>query len=302
MMRKLFFAFLVIAAPPLFADSKASENWMLYERGNAAMSSGEFGTALSLFKEAIQNTGIFPEAEMAIGDIYMEEGEADLAIRQYDKAYNLRKSFIIPDMQYDVLYRSARVYQALEQYRAMEDNLNLIVQDDREYAESENFHLRSQVVKNFYDKGMDRVLQLYTFDRSFAAEAHSALGLFYYRTGRYEPSVSHLLYSIIYRVSQVVRYLRDRDVDYAFTTLGDLMAAMSASRDLSGFARETGLYKDLYYLAGSAYAAGSVQNSLNLWTLVAGSQDAGTYQDLSRRQLKRPFLEPLIGVAEAPRN
>src|SRR5690349_21638473 len=87
---------LCAVCPPVSADSAAEENWLLYERGNAAMSQGEFGTALNLFEQAVLKAGIFPEAEVQIGDVYMEEGEPDLAIAQYDKAYNERKSFIIP--------------------------------------------------------------------------------------------------------------------------------------------------------------------------------------------------------------
>jgi tetratricopeptide (TPR) repeat protein len=282
------------------ADSAADENWLLYERGNAALAQGEFGTALSLYKQAILRAGIFPEAEMQLGDIYIEEGEPDLAIAQYDKAYNERKSFTVPDMQYDVLYKTARVYESLEQYKAMEDKLNLIVQDDRQFAESETFRMRSQIVKNFYDKGLDRVLVLYTFGQSFAAPAHSTLGWFYYRTGRYDPSVSHLLYATIYRVSQMVRFLHDRDVDYAFTSLGDFLASVAASRELAAFARETGFYRDLYYLAGSGYATGAAQVARSVWTTLAASAEAGTYQDLARRQLKSPFLEPLLVLSTVP--
>ena len=39
----------------------------------------EYGEALQQYKNAIASAGIFPEAEMAIGDVYREEGELDLA-------------------------------------------------------------------------------------------------------------------------------------------------------------------------------------------------------------------------------
>src|SRR5689334_18705396 len=124
-LRVLVLACLVtLVSSSVLADSTAEENWLIYERGNAAMSQGEFGNALNLFEQAIHKAGIFPEAEMQIGDIYMEEGEPALALSQYEKAYNERKSFIIPSMQYDVLYKSARVYEYLGQYRNMEDKLS----------------------------------------------------------------------------------------------------------------------------------------------------------------------------------
>jgi tetratricopeptide (TPR) repeat protein len=101
-----FFACIVLA------QDKQSQNWLLFEQGNAFMSMKEFGKALQYYKDAISAAGIFPEAEMAIGDVYFEEGEFDLAAGQYQKAYNQRKGFYISDSQYDVLYKFARLYES----------------------------------------------------------------------------------------------------------------------------------------------------------------------------------------------
>ncbi len=276
------------------AASSASEDWMLYEQGNAAMAQREFGKALSLYKEAILRAGVFPEAEMAIGDVYTEEGELDLALAQYDKAYNLRKSLMVPDMQYDVLYKSANLLQATGRYKAMEDKLTLIVQDDSNYQETANMRMRSQVEKNYNDKGLDRVLVLYSFDRSFAAAAHASLGWFYYRTGRYAAAVSHLLYATIYRTSQINRFLRDRDVDYQFMTMKGLLGSFGSSSEITTFVADTEYYKCLYYLAAASFANEQAEEARSLWILLSSQTAAGTYQDLSARQLKRPFLGPLL--------
>jgi tetratricopeptide (TPR) repeat protein len=284
-------------SPGVEAASSASENWLLLERGNAAKGQGEFGVALSLYKQAIEVAGIFPEAEAAVGDIYAEEGEPDLAIMQYEKAYSQRKSFIVPDMQYDVLEKLASLYESLEKYKPMEDELTLIIQDDARFAETPTYQLRSQVAKNFADKGIDRVLVLYTFDSSFAAPAHAKLGWFYYRTGRYEQAVSHLLYAVIYRAGQVVRYLRDRDIEYAYSTLGALLASIAGSRDLAGYATETDFYRTLYYLAASAYATGAIQSAQTVWQALAAAPAAGQWQALAQKQLKKPFLEPLLQLS-----
>lgn len=79
-----------LAPAAVLAVSTASENWSLFEQGNAAMAQREFGKALSLYKEAILKAGIFPEAEVAVGDVYAEEGESTLALAQYEKAYNVK--------------------------------------------------------------------------------------------------------------------------------------------------------------------------------------------------------------------
>jgi tetratricopeptide (TPR) repeat protein len=283
------------------AAATTTDAWMIYEQGNAALSAREFGQALTLYKQALEMRSTFPEVEMAIGDVLSEEGEADLALAQYDKAYRLRTSFTVPGMQYDVLYKSAKLLEALGKYRLMEDKLNLVIADDANYQETENSRLRTQIEKNFVAKGIDRVLFLYTFTTTTPAAAHAALGWYDYRTGRYEPAVSHLLYATIYRASQMIRYLRDRDVEYQFTSLEDLLARLAANRDLLSYADETQFYKTLYYLGAASAAAGNLPAARATWILLAAQQPAGQFQDLSRRQLARPFVEPLLSVDQGTR-
>ena len=261
------------------------------------MSMKEFGKALQYYKDAIAAAGIFPEAEMAIGDVYFEEGEFDLAASQYQKAYNERKGFYISDSQYDVLYKFARLYESQELYKLMEDDLSAIVADDKHFAETSTSHLQTQIGKNYLEKGLDHVLLLYRFEPSFAVRAHSKLGWFYYRTGRFPQSISHLLYSVIYDVSEINSSLREKDINYEFNSLETVLTAVEKDGDLQRFANEVDLYKDLYYLAGSTFAAGYPQHALDLWSLISKYASAGAYQDLSRRQVKSPRTEPLIGSA-----
>lgn len=275
-----------------------NQSWLLFEQGNAAASQKEYGKALQLYKAAIEGAGQFPEAEAAIGDIYLEEGEADLAQRQYQKAYSLRQAFYVPGMQYQVLYKLANLYEIEQQYKQMEDTLNSIVADDSHFQDTTNQRVRAQVEKVFLEKGLDRVLLLYTFDDTFSAAAHSKLGWFYYRTGRFGPAISQLLYSVIYRTSQVKHALLERDVDYEFTGVADLLAGIDANADLRAYAASSGLYKDLYYLAGATFADGYPRHANGLWKALSGLASAGLYRDLSARQLKKPFIEPLLTLTK----
>jgi tetratricopeptide (TPR) repeat protein len=270
--------------------------WLLFEQGNAAASQKEYGKALQLYKSAIEGAGIFPEAEAAIGDVFMEEGEASLAQRQYEKAYDMRKSFYIPNDQYAILYKLVNLFEIQQFYKQMEDTLGNVVADDKRFQDTPNQRLRSQVEKNYLEKGLDRVIQLYTFDDTFAAPAHSKLGWFYYRTGRFTQAISQLLFSVVYRASEIERAARERDVEQEFPDLASVLAVAAASPDLAEYGRSAGLYKDLYYLAGSTFAAGYPSHSTAIWKLLSASKAAGQYADLSTRQLKKAFIEPLLTV------
>jgi tetratricopeptide (TPR) repeat protein len=294
------FGILAISASLFIVHALPADNtnklWFLYEQGNTAASQKEYGRALLLYKSAIEGAGLFPEAEAAIGDVYMEEGEAALAQKQYQKAYDLRKSLYIPDDQYSILYKLANLFEMQQLYKQMEDTLGSIVKDDKRFQETPTQRLRTQVEKNYLEKGLDRVTQLYNFDDSFAAAAHSKLGWFYYRTGRFTQAISQLLYSIIYRASQIERYSMERDVEQEFPDFRTVLAVADASPELRGYASSTGLFKDLYYLAGSSLASGYPQHATKIWKLLSETPAAGQYRDLSVRQLKKPFLEPLLTV------
>jgi hypothetical protein len=285
-----------LAGGAAFPMDKQNANWLLYEQGNALVDQNEFGQALKLYQEAIKGAGIFPEAEMAVGDVYLEEGEYDLALSQYEKAYTIRKSFYIPDMQYTVLYKMASIYEKMDLYRKMEDSLNLILKDDAHYVETATYKLRTQIEKVYAEKGLDRVLFLYGLEESFASKAHSRLGWFYYRTGRYSLSISQLLFSIICRTTQMKTYLNEKDPEFQFTTVTDLLQKIDDDQELGRYADETGFFSDLYYLAGSMYASGLPLNAKTIWRMISKCNTAGTYKDLSARQFSKPWLEALIRV------
>jgi tetratricopeptide (TPR) repeat protein len=276
--------------------------WLIYEQGRAAMQKGEYGEALQLFKEAILAAGILPEAEMSIGDVYMAEGEYDLAKREYEKSYNQRNAFDIPETKYEVQYRLSKLYEQQELYKLMEDRLLAIVADDRRWVETASQRLRSQVERNYFEEGMDRVLVLYRFEDSFAATAHAKLGWFYYRTGLSAKAVSHLLFALIPAASQMVAWLQERDADIQFSSLEALMAVAATKEELRSYIAESDLFKTIYYLANATFAAGYPAQAASLWNAAAGSSLSGSYRDLARKQLKAPFSEPLLMEGKTPKN
>jgi tetratricopeptide (TPR) repeat protein len=285
-----------VFVPSHIGADTLSGSWFVYEQGNALFARGDFGQALKFYKDAIGIAGIFPEAEMGLGDVYLAEGEFNIARAQYEKAYNLRNAFYIADSKYDVLYRLAHLFENQELYKLMEDRLAAIVADDRHFTETPNSQMKTQIEKNYLQKGLDHVLELYSFSDAFAMNAHSKLGWFYYRSGRFSQAISQLLYSTISRVSQVNQYLREADIDYQFSTLQDMLAAVGQSPQLAGYVSSSDFFKDLYYLAGATFANGFPTHAIALWKLVAGQAGAGVYQEMSRKQLRKPATEPLLGV------
>jgi tetratricopeptide (TPR) repeat protein len=291
------FAFLYI--PQIVtAQTARTPFWLLYEKGNALMEKKEYGEALQKFQEAIVSAGVFPEAEMAIGDIYRTEGEVDLAIRQYQKAYGLKKNFYIQDFQYKVLYKLSQTYVQQRMYKQMEDSLLTIVKDDINFNEPATSRLREQIESNYYKQGLDYILRFYIFNLYFSEQAHADLGWFYYRSGRFGLSALHLLYSICYKVSEAYHYAQQKDPTFQFTSLEAFVQLTQGDEGLLRFMIESGIYKDLYYLAGSVFAIGYPSHATSIWKILANSKEDAQYAELSKKQLKVPWIEPFLQMKD----
>ncbi len=290
----LLVVLVAMALMPVVAAADTASAWLLFEEGNALFEKREFGVALQRYKEAVAFAGTLPEAETAIGDVYREEGELGLARQQYQKAYNHRNSLSVPAKKYDILYRIARIDEDQEFYKLMEDSLLLILADDVNWAGLTGSRIRAQLETNYYSKGMNQVLKLYRFDASFAQEAHAKLGWYYYRLGRFTQGVSSCLYAVVYGASEIARYLRDRDVEWEFSSFEELLEAVDDHKDLQEYVVGVGLYSSLYYLAGSTYASGYPKSALALWRIISRAKQAGDYAELSAKQLKKPWIEPTL--------
>lgn len=295
-------AILLLATPAATTAEPGSDPaWLLYEEGETWAAQGEFGKALKYYKEAILAAGVMPEAEAAIGDIYRSEGEFELAERQYTRAFNLKNALAVPAVKYDILYRWAGLYEDQELYSKMESKLLVVVADDR-WSQSEQ--LPVQVERNYVDKGLDHVLALYRFDSLFATAAHSRLGWFYYRTGRFPLAVRHLLYAVILQVSDVAEFLKQKDPEVAISGLESFLSLAVRDREARSWFEDSSLASDLYYLSAAAWELGHPGRAQSVWKILASVKEAGKYADLSRRQLAKPFrelyLEPTYRLEGTP--
>jgi tetratricopeptide (TPR) repeat protein len=281
-----------------FAQLAKTPALILYEQGNAFFALKEYGSALKKYQDAIASFSVLPEAEMGIGDVYRQEGELDLAAGKYKKAYELRNSFYIPEMKYEALYKLAGIYEDQRTYRSFEDSLKTILLDDKNFTQPASSRLREQFESNYYVKGLDFVLKLYRFPERFPAEAHSKLGWFYHRTGNYTVSALHLLYAVVYKISDAADLVTEKDVDYQFTTLDSFLKTAETDPSILAYFESSGIYKDFYYLAGSTFKTGYPGHARLIWQLLSKSARAGSYAELSSRQLKAPWTEPLLTQPE----
>jgi len=290
--------FLILASSLLPAqENNFVEAWFLYEQGKARLEDPdgpELGEALLLFQEAIDKRGgTFPEAEMAIGDIYFREGAFALAKRQYDKAYELRAGMEIAEEKYTVLYRLADLHEIQELYADMESDLRQVLEDQKYFAGDQFQQLQDALLSTYYEKGLDHLFKLYRMDGvAFAVPAHTKLGWLYYRTG-HPSAILHCLFALDIMVTEAVKELRRVDPGFAFTTVQAFIGSGLERENIKQYLVEGEFFKTLYYLATSTYAASHPSLAESVWRILANTS-ATTYAELSRRQLESPWIDPYI--------
>jgi tetratricopeptide (TPR) repeat protein len=298
-------ALLIFSAILLTAqEDNYVEAWFLYEQGKAKLEDSdgpELGEALLLFQEAIDKRGgTFPEAEMAIGDIYFREGAFALAERQYNKAFELRAGMDISEEKYTILYRLSELYEIQELYADMQVYL-LQALEDQPYFKGDQFQkFQDAFLATYFEKGLDHLFKLYRMDGvAFAVAAHAKLGWFYYRTGR-PTAILHCLFALDIMVSEAVKELRRINPEFVFTTVQAFLDVSLERDNIKEFLIDGEFFKTMYYLATSTYAVSYPSQANSIWLILSTyplqsiGPSATTYVDLSKRQLNSPWTDPYI--------
>jgi hypothetical protein len=297
------FLFLSLAAGLQAQPSVAP--WILLEEARTLIADREnpdLGEALRLLRRASEQQAYFPEAELAIGEIYLREGALELAKAQFQKV--LRPEYAdllrVPEERYRVLYLLADIQETQGLYADMQKSLELVLLDQPAYTAREQQRYRDTFLQSYLDRGLDRTLRLYRLENGgFALAAHAKLGWFAYRTGRYAPvSIRHSLFALTTVVTEVMLELRRVDPNYEYKSLEDFLRAAVRREAARDDLAESGFFRIVYYLAAATYEAGHAAQARRLWRVLAdgGWEPAliGNYAELARRQLRSPETEPLI--------
>jgi tetratricopeptide (TPR) repeat protein len=271
--------------------------WILFEKGKSEMQ-GELGSALRFFRQALDIRAPFPEVEEAIGDIHQREGNYLMAEIQYKKAYEYRGSFQVPADQYRVLEKLADIYKTRENYKQMEDTLLLILRDQPYLSDPSYKNFTEALYKTYREKGIDHFLKLYRVENiAFATRAHEELSWLYYRTGRFVPSVRHALFAVNIFISESVPEIRISEPEFEFTTLQSFVEVSFSRPNIRAYLSADGFFPILYYLGAASYGAQLTSRANAIWSYLAATPAALRFQELARRQLESPWVEPYLDTA-----
>ncbi|HUV06371.1 MAG TPA: hypothetical protein VMX75_01500 [Spirochaetia bacterium] len=153
MRKKVSLSIFIILIANFLVQPQSSEQeqptWLIFEQGKKELEKGEYGQALHLFQKALERKSIYPEVELALGDIYRLEGEPLLAEKQYRKAYSLKSFFLVPEDRFIVLYRLAQLLKDENRTEELSRTLLSIIKDGVERIEKTRFEnsLLKRIIK-----------------------------------------------------------------------------------------------------------------------------------------------------------
>ncbi len=277
------------------------ETWVIFERGKDRFRNKEYGSALALFKQAVAEKKNFPEAEIAIGDVYAASSEFALAEAQYRKAIRLASYFEYPEKIYIARYRLADLYKKSKNNKLLEETLLSVLAEDKDYYENAYLKYREVFPKLYLSQGPDRLLALYRMPlKPFFLKAHSELSLYYYRHGRFEQSLSHSLVSLVSIMSVTISEIKNEDPLFKFTGLESLVnTAMQYESTREYLTEKASVFTILYYLANASYTLGKYAYAKTLWGIVARNRYSVEYKERANNQLKAPVIEEYVDIAPA---
>lgn len=273
--------------------------WLIHEKGKQLFDSGDYGEALFYFRAALAKHGVYPEVEYWIGRVFEAEGEYVLAERQYLTAIENGRYLEVPNEILTIRYRLADIYLTTRNFAGYREQLvKIINHEDAERKKNSIIELPpSLLARSLVENGQNKLLELYRLPDYGGTEAYYRLGIYEYRTGFNEAALEKLTYAVVISFTIVIEYLIDRDPEYRFTTLDELLDTASRIRDLADFMVDVDAFGQLYATAAALHASREPQKiarAEELWRAVSVYDEF--WGRRARRQLQSPFVDDFMIV------
>ncbi len=224
-------------------------SWVLYGLGQQAFEQKRYGDATVYFRRAVDQRGIYPEAEAALAQIASQGEGLALQELQLQKALDERGLLQVPDDRYALLYALADLRLRMDTGKSVEkgeaalETWREILKDDAAYqgvnqaggldgyynalmAKASIVNLKTatepSITKNLI--GINRLLYLYRHPLGFSLRAHQEIAALSVTNRAYKVAIGHSLFALVGIFSTVVEQVRALHPDYVFRNLDELFA------------------------------------------------------------------------------
>jgi tetratricopeptide (TPR) repeat protein len=251
--------------------------WVAFERAEEASREGpdrDYAEALRLYSQALAAQPLYPEAHAGIARIYRTEGDIAMARRHYERALEQSPALQIPDEEYALRIELAEMYLQTGTNDEYRNALQRVINRDPVFAGLDGSRQREAMRDRLHESGLNRVLTLYRLDFPQSLAAHRHYADYLLQQGSRDETaaaVEHLLFAIVEIAGRAVDAIIDREFDYQFTSVADLLLTARRFPEVQRYLDESDFLGLLLQLAaaldvtetpGAAVAADGIRRDL----------------------------------------
>ncbi len=208
-----------------------------------------FKGRFSVLRKWIEEDYIYPEADFLIGRVYKLEGEIDLSTEYLNKAYDNRIRLDVADVKYDILYELADLADYRDDGRDFEQKLTAILVDDKLYTDTGFMDALERIINLDTEISVEKFFLLYRSDNDISIRALQELSEYYNRVGQKNKALRCAALGCIASVTKIEDILKDRLIDYSYSTFPDMLRKASAYSDIIAWGNSNNIWKLFFNMA-----------------------------------------------------
>ena len=242
--------------------------WLQLDTGKQAVSNGDLGHAVLIFRKILKQQPNNPEAQKWLGVIYEKEGEFKLAALQFEKALENKKNMVIKEDEYYILYHLSGIYAHENKGSEYVKVLRQIITDasNETVTQSIQHEMTAVLRKN----GIDKFFELYRPEAKITLKAHYLLGMYYFQRKQYTAALNHFIFSLGEPVRVMIDNLRTYDPSYSYeiikkaSPMEKLLQRIRNNKRITSYLDDVSFYNSLLYAGESVVYSGYKKNGLQM--------------------------------------
>ncbi len=246
-----------------------------------------FGGSFSALISWLESSSSLPEADVFIGIVYEADGEYALALSFYERAWENRSLFDVPDDKIALAYRMADLAGFSGNQGARENYLLLALADDLLFGtpgnESQALLAMMRTAQEDISSPQGSVsgvsgaaeaaspafvkfFTLYRNDNPQGLKAYRELADLYLESGgRVERALPAAVLSAVTAFTLLENAVKEYEFEYSFSSFGDTVIRASRHAEIAAWASENKIWDSFLQFGLALMRAGSRDFAMSLW-------------------------------------
>lgn len=236
-------------------------------------------------REWLRNKASYPEANYLIGQVYHLEGEYEIALDFYKKAY-LEKDYLdIPDVEFEILYSIAYLSKLQGDDEAFEKTLLLILSRDEFFSDE---LLKTAILRTIdADKAenVDRLFMLYRATGDYSFRALYELGNLYESRKDERQALFCSALGTLEAFTHILSIIQERDSHFNYTNYKEFLDECSKYEEIVNWGIKNNVWEMFFTFANRSSKQGSLLFAKSMYITLASSMPDEYYKTLAQKML-----------------